>query len=231
MAGQLTLLGLQFKDTQSFDSYYAGHNEEAVSYLKDFIKGNEELFVYLWGKPHGGLSHLLQASCQYAKDLNINAIYLPLKELLSYSPEGLSGLEELAFVCLDDVDAVMGNPAWEEKLFHLFNALRDRKHRLLISAHVPPRELSLSLADLKSRLTWGTVFHVDALSDDEMLVALQEKAATRGMHVSEEVAQFLLRRCSRDPAKLFSLLETLDAASLKEHRRLTVPFVKEILEL
>ncbi|WP_455365563.1 HdaA/DnaA family protein [Kaarinaea lacus] len=49
----------------------------------------------------------------------------------------------------------------------------------------------------------------------------------RGLELSDDVGQFLLRRYSRDLVELFALLERLDHASLSEQRRLTIPFLRE----
>jgi DnaA family protein len=38
-----------------------------------------------------------------------------------------------------------------------------------------------------------------------------------------------LTRCGRTMFELFQLLEQLDAASLTQQRRLTIPFVKQVL--
>jgi len=52
----------------------------------------------------------------------------------------------------------------------------------------------------------------------------------RGLELPDEVGQFLLRRTSRSSAALFSLLDRLDQAALTAQRRLTVPFVKSVLD-
>ena len=53
----------------------------------------------------------------------------------------------------------------------------------------------------------------------------------RGLELTEDVATFLLSRQQRDLPYLLGMLETLDQASLQAQRRLTIPFVKQVLEL
>ena len=69
-----------------------------------------------------------------------------------------------------------------------------------------------------------------SLDEPGVLAALACRARGRGLELPDETAQFLLRRFPRDLPTLFSLLDTLDTASLVEQRRLTVPFVKSVLE-
>ena len=47
--------------------------------------------------------------------------------------------------------------------------------------------------------------------------------------MSNDVADYLLRRCPRDMDSLFNLLNRLDQASLAAQRRLTIPFVRDLL--
>ena len=156
-------------------------------------------------------------------------MYLPLQELLTLAPELLEGLEQQALIAIDDVQAIAGMPQWEEALFHLYNRVRDCGHRLVVSATVAPAGLTLTLPDLTSRLGWGPVFQLAALSDTDKRAALQMRARRRGLELGNEVPEYLLRRCPRDMDSLFSLLNQLDRASLVAQRRLTIPFVRELL--
>ena len=67
------------------------------------------------------------------------------------------------------------------------------------------------------------------LDDQGKAEALRLQARQRGMDMPEEVAGYLLRRSPRDMTALFALLDMLDQASLAAQRKLTVPFVKEVL--
>jgi DnaA family protein len=62
------------------------------------------------------------------------------------------------------------------------------------------------------------------------MASLACRARGRGLELPDETAQFLLRRFPRDLPTLFALFDTLDTASLIEQRRLTIPFVKSVLD-
>ena len=62
-----------------------------------------------------------------------------------------------------------------------------------------------------------------------MTATVMERARARGLDLSDEVGVYLLRRCPRDTHALFALLERLDKASLAAQRRLTIPFVRDLL--
>ncbi len=222
MADQLPLrIGL--RDGATFANFHPGPNAEALFALERRL----EPFLFLWSGPGGGRSHLLQAACHAAADEG--AAYLPLAELAPMGPEMLEGLESMALIAVDDVQAVAGDTAWEEGLFHLYNRVRDAGGRLIAAADAPPPALGLSLADLASRLAWGPVFQLRALDDEDKAAALQMRAGMRGMQLPDNVAAYLLKHAPRDLPALFELLERLDHASLAQQRKLTIPFVKELI--
>lgn len=222
---QLTL-SVAVRDDARFANYYAGPNEQVVQSLQAqwTIKG--EPYIYLWGAAGVGCSHLLQAACHYAEGLGHQSVYLPLDELVEYSPAVLESMEQLPLVALDNIQAVAGNAEWEEGLFHLFNRIRDRQSHLLIAGDAAPNRLGIQLPDLSSRLSWGMVYQVEPLEDDDKVLALLLRARRRGLNMSDDVARFILTRGPRDMQGLFDLLEQLDQASLSAQRKLTIPFIK-----
>jgi DnaA family protein len=99
---------------------------------------------------------------------------------------------------------------------------------LITTSLMPPSNLQIR-EDLKTRLVWGLVFQMHALSDSEKLQALHQAAAQRGLQISNEVAPWLLKHFHRDMPSLMSLLEALDNYSLETKRAITLPLLKEML--
>jgi DnaA family protein len=93
-----------------------------------------------------------------------------------------------------------------------------------------PASSEFKLADLVSRLEWGQIIKLHSLSDGAIIQALQLRAQCKGLQLSQEVASYLTSRMQRDMPGLTQLLDTLDSASLAHQRRMTIPFVKSILE-
>ncbi len=224
-------LGVSLKDDATFANFLVGPgNEQPLHALRQFSEDRGEQMVVVWGSPGVGLTHLLQACCHEAFARHINVQYLPLRELVGYAPEDVcEGLDKVNLVCLDGLERICGQRQWEQTLFHLVNRLRDAGHRLLVACHTSPPALPLLLPDLKSRLLGGVVYHLRPLGDAEKGLALQLRARRRGMDMSDEVAKYILSRAPRDTSELFDLLNRLDDASLQRQRKLTVPFVKEVL--
>ncbi|CDZ75949.1 hypothetical protein BN59_00211 [Legionella massiliensis] len=223
-------LAIQLNDEATLADFCWGSNTLFQQELNASLAGVGGRLFFLWGTEGCGKSHLLQACCQL--ESNAPAIYLPLQVLKEWGPESIEGLEEQALIAIDDIDAIAADKAWEEALFHLFNRVRDNgKTLLLISSKQPLSSLAINLADLRSRLAWGLVVQLNELSDDLKIKTIQQHAHKRGFELPTSVGQFLINRCARNMHDLHRILDNLDTASLAAQRRITIPFVKSILDI
>ncbi|MFO8025534.1 DnaA regulatory inactivator Hda [Thiohalophilus sp.] len=217
-------LGVRLQDAATFENFLPADNERVL----DALHTADTPSLYLWGAAGTGKSHLLQAVCHQAAVRNQRAAYLPLADP-GLEPAMLDGMEQFERLCLDDLEAVAGDPAWETALFHVYNRLIAAGHQLLVTATGSPTALGIQLPDLRSRLGWGPVFQLQPLGDAAKRQALQQRASARGLSLDDEVTAYLMSRCPRDMRSLFALLDGLDEASLVAQRRLTIPFVREYL--
>lgn len=219
-------LPLTLDDHAVFESFWPRGNAAVVAFLEALAAGPDGPGCWLWGASATGKTHLLQAVCARLGD---RAIYLPMAELEGLSPAILDGLDNRACICIDDLDRIAGRDAWERGLFNLCNAAWDAGAALVVAAAAPPREAGIRLADLGSRLSRLPAFHLHALEERERQRALQLRASHRGLELPAETARYLLTRSRRDMASLYRLLDRLDTEALKAQRRLTIPFVRNVI--
>ncbi len=227
-------LGVRLRADAVFDSYWPGLNSEVVSALRS--PGTAPL--WLWGAHGSGKTHLLQAMCAAAgapadgapPDLTPPA-YFPLERSLALPPEALAGFERSRVLCVDDVDAVAGDLAWERALFRLFNEASELRTRLIFAAAAPPRQARWSLEDWRSRAAACVVYHLRELDEGGRAEALRLRAAQHGLELPQDTSDYLLKRVPRDLRSLFEILDELDEASLVAQRRLTIPFIRDALEM
>jgi DnaA-homolog protein len=132
-------------------------------------------------------------------------------------------------VALDDVAAVAGQRDWEQGLFRLHREVEERGAVLLAAAVAPPLLVKFSLPDLGSRFAAATLLPLRPLDEPEQREALRLRAHLRGLELPEETALYLQRRFRRDLPTLYQLLDAIDAAALQAQRRLTVPFIRQVL--
>lgn len=221
-------LAVRLQDRATFDSFHAAHNGIAVAALRQVAAGERRGVLWLAGASASGKSHLLQACVAAAPALRM--AYLPLRELQPAGAEVLSGWQQADCVCIDDVDAVLGQLAWERALFNLHREQEERGASLVMSAAAAPQALAFALPDFASRCAHALLLTLAPLDEADLRLALQRHAGQRGLDLPDETANYLLRRMPRDMERLRTLLDTVDVASLEAQRRLTIPFVRAVLE-
>lgn len=225
------VLPLRLADHAVFASFYEQGNESLVATLRALAggaQGPDGHGCWLWGAKATGKTHLLQAVCDQVGD---RSVYIPLSTFAASGPAILEGLASRELVCLDDIETVAGDADWETALFGLCNQLFDAGGQLIAAAGMAPRECPVELADLASRLSRLPVFQVHSLDDEQRVAALQLRARHRGLELPGETARYLLKRSRRDMASLYELLDKLDLEALRAQRRLTIPFVRDVLNL
>lgn len=221
-------LGVRLPDRAVFASFLPARNGEVVEHLRQVADAGIAGTSWLCGPQGAGKTHLLQAVCAQASS-RMSAGYVPLRELGKLGVGVLDGLRQLECLCLDDLDEVAGQLQWERELFGLWREIEESGGRLVTAAQSPPALLQWALPDMGSRFAASAVFQLRVLDEAEQQAALQLRARLRGLELPEETSRWLQRRYPRDMRRLYELLDTLDEAGLVAQRRLTVPFIREVL--
>jgi DnaA family protein len=224
-------LHVSFREDAVFEDYLPGENALAVGTLRHALAKLDDHLVYLWGGAGVGVSHLLQAAIHDLQSQGLSAVYLPLSECLDYGVDALEGLDECDAVGLDDIDLVAGNSQWQESLFHFYNRMRDSGKLILVGGRCSPLQSEITLPDLKSRLSSGLTLNLVTMTDEERVDWLVWKGRRRGLVIEKDVAEFLINRHNQNMSELVATFDRLDSASLAEKRRITIPFLKQVLEL
>ena len=217
----------------TFDTFIETSDRQLLPLLKQLSQPSlsEPHQYFLWGSEGVGKTHLLQAICNHQNNSQQHVIYLPMKELVDQPAEIFNDMHQLDIVCIDDIDAVLGEKEWDRQLFLLINELRSRNKSIVLTAAHNPHQAMVSFPDLASRLVWGPVYKLSLLADNGKSRAIQAHAKARGLDISNEVCGFLLKRFPRDLNMLIELLNNLDEQSLIQQKKVTVPFVKSVLNI
>jgi DnaA family protein len=220
-------LRVMLRDRALFASFLPGPNGPALAQLIALAANPRAGLVWICGPEGSGKTHLLQALCAQA---GAGARYLPLSQLVEFGPAALAEWHGERWLCLDDVESVIGDREWERALFGVYLDAEDRGASLLMGARAAPPQLPFALPDLASRCAAATRLTLKALDEPSQLAALQLRAQQRGFELPDETARYLQRRLPRELSSLFAVLDELDTAALAEQRRLTVPFIREVLQ-
>lgn len=226
-------LAMRFNQNEhaTFDSFYTHQkNLDSIAILTRFLSDPNDPFLCVWGEPSCGKTHLLTAACAHTESQNKPSAYLSLYDAMKIDVKIIDGLEQYELVTIDDIHLVAGNKAWETALFNLYNQLRNTGKKLLVSSLSRPDTTHYLLPDLLSRLQWGIVYQLHALDDKQKKDLLIKLANDRALPIDDAIVDYLFKRHDRALKPLIQLLERLDQKSLEEKRKLTIPFIQQVIK-
>jgi DnaA-homolog protein len=221
-------LTLKFANDQVFDSFVG--SRDSVNALQAIANGESKDWLYLSGAAGSGKSHLLLAACALAQKQSRRALYFPLSVFAGRLQEVLPEQENADIICLDGLEHMAGNEQDEVALFHFYNRARAAHATVIYAARQSPHGLSLLIPDLQSRLGQCARLNLENLDDDGRRSVLLQRALQRGLELDDSVLDFMFKRVGRDLLTLTTLLDKLDRESLAAQRKITVPFLRKLLE-
>ena len=199
----------------TLDNFVAGGNAETVAALTEWLAGGlSDTSFCLYGEDGCGRSHLLQASGFAYLDAEMNP--------------ALKNIADADQLAVDNVEALDADG--QIALFNHFNRLKMSGGRLLTAAAQPPAHLDLR-EDLRTRLGSGLIYRLQPLSDSEKTEAIAAQAKERALKLSPEAINYLLRHAARDMRTLSMLVVALDQYTLEQKRAVTLPLLRELLNL
>ena len=207
-------------DTQpGFGNFVPGPNVAALAHLQTLALPSTP--VYLWGGAGCGKTHLLQALASRCQQAGQGVGWFDAADGLPWQL-----LPTWSLVIVDRCEAL--DAAAQHAAFVLFEDAAANGVQWAAAGRLPPVDLPLR-ADLQTRLSWGHVFALQPLPDEQTRAALRREADRRGILLSDELMDYLLTRFERDLAHLMPLLDRLDGYGLAQGRRITVPLVRQML--
>ncbi|WP_101925940.1 MULTISPECIES: DnaA regulatory inactivator Hda [Luteimonas] len=221
-------LALRYPPDQRLDTLVAP-DAALRPLLAAFAASSTRQSLFVAGAAGTGKTHLAIAVCAEAERRGQRAVFVPARGAAGRLADAVASLHDYDLVAIDGLDGIAGDRDDEVALFDLHNRLHDGRRRVLYTATVWPDELPLTLPDLRSRLAQCTRVALAPLDDAGRHEMLQLRATRRGLQLDPAAIDWLLRRVDRDLPALTALLDRLDRASLASQRRVTVPFVRQLL--
>lgn len=221
-------LDVGLASSPTFANYFAGPNDAALKHLELWAGSTlrSPVPTYLWGETGSGKTHLLHAAVHALQQLGAKVGWMDASTL---EPADFDAA--WSAVVLDECH--LYTAVQQQAAFNWFvnatSSADGRPRCVLAAGNLPPADLALR-DDLRSRLGWGHVFELHPLSEAQRRSVLRTEADARGVSLSDEVIDFMLRRFSRDLSSLMELLSQLDGYALQTKRAITVPLIKAMLD-
>jgi DnaA family protein len=204
-----------------FDNFLPGSNAQWPQLREMLIAPSAAAPLYLWGPAGSGKTHLLRAAAELAQSGGDKVAAFELN-----TPAPWDFDETASLLLLDDCDRY--DAQRQQAAFSLFVQATTCGVPILAAGRLPPVDLPLR-DDLRSRLGWGLVYQLEPPTEAQVRALLRREGDRRGVLLSDEVLDYLLKRSARDLSHLMNLLERLDHQALVAQRAITLPLVRQVL--
>ena len=223
----------QVNQKASFKSFFCSpDNIGLMSRLADLVasKNADELIIN--GAERSGKSFLMQAICNELSSSGKQFVFIPMNKAINMGVEIFQNLASLDAVCIDDLQLILSREEWETALFNLINECQQSNCSLILSfGGNQSLEDITQLPDLLSRIKRMEFMKLQAVQDEFLNQALDFVSQQLDINLEKAELEFLLKHQTREFSILVDNLISLDkqAASLK--RKITIPLIKETLNL
>ncbi|MEK9793804.1 MAG: DnaA/Hda family protein [Gammaproteobacteria bacterium] len=215
-------IDFEFLKKKTFDNFIIGNNEKLFHELANVSNSNQIILIY--GQKSSGKTHICNALLNQSNAFNlfINT---------GVNLDAINPSDSYNLLVIDDLDQLISTPIFEEKLFTILNNQILNKKPAVITSSRDISECSFTLKDLSSRLLSDKIFTINELSDSEKIEMMISLSSQRGLVIPEKSLNYIINNCNRDLFFLCAFIRSLDDVSLSAKKRITIPFIKKVIDL
>ena len=198
--------------------------------------------LFIFGDSGLGKTHLLHAVGHAVKQTRPTARvqYVPAERFTNEMIIAIQHGQTLAFrnkyrnvdvLLIDDIQFLAGKESTQEEFFHTFNALRDSRKQIVVTADKPPKDIPMLEDRLTSRFNQGLVADVQQPDLETRIAILRNRCAAEGdgPRVPDDVLLLIADRIRNNIRDLEGCLVRLLAVASLVHRDITLELAEEVL--
>jgi len=234
---------LQLNREFTFQSFVEGRSNEIAKAAAAQVAGNagksyNPLLIY--GGVGLGKTHLMQAVGNQIAERNPQArvVYLQSVSFVQDMVKALrqrtiqdfvTSFHRVDALLIDDIQFFANKLRSQEEFFHVFNALLERGHQMVLTCDRYPREIEGLEERLKSRFVWGLTVEIEPPELETRVAILQKKAESFGVELDPVVAFFVAERIRSNVRELEGALTRVMANAKFLGVKISVDQVKRAL--
>ncbi len=227
----------------TFETFVEGKSNELARAAATQVAGNAGRTynpLLLYGGVGLGKTHLMQAVGNELLRQNPNAkvLYLHSQRFVQDMVKALQTgtmqdfmkfYRSVDALLIDDIQFFAKKLRSQEEFFHVFNALLERGHQMVLTSDKYPREIDGLEERLKSRFVYGLTVEVEAPDLETRVAILMKKAEAEQIELDQGVAFFIAERIRSNVRELEGALRRVIANARFTGSRISVDQVKRAL--
>jgi chromosomal replication initiator protein len=227
----------------TFDSFVEGKSNEIAKAAASQVAQNAGMSynpLLLYGGVGLGKTHLMHAVGNqiFEKHPDANVVYLHSQRFvqdmvkalqLGTMQEFMQYYRSVDALLIDDIQFFANKLRSQEEFFHVFNALLERGHQMVMTCDRYPSEIAGLEERLKSRFVWGLTVEVEPPELETRTAILLKKAELENIDLPQEVAFFIAERVRSNVRELEGALKRVLANARFTGRRISIEQVKHSL--
>ena len=227
----------------TFETFVEGKSNEIARAASMQVSENAGLSynpLLLYGGVGLGKTHLMQAvgNAIVNKSPEAKVVYLHSQRFVQDMVKALQQgtMEEFMryyrsvdALLIDDIQFFANKLRSQEEFFHVFNALLERGHQMVLTCDRYPSEIDGLEERLKSRFVWGLTVEVEPPELETRAAILMKKAELEGVDLAPDIAFFIAERIRSNVRELEGALKRVMANARFTGRRISIDQVKQAL--
>ncbi|MDA9913236.1 chromosomal replication initiator protein DnaA [Candidatus Nanopelagicales bacterium] len=189
----------------TFDSFVIGTSNRfahaaAIAAAEQPAKAYNPLVIY--GESGLGKTHLLHAIGHYTKEIftGSRVRYVSSEEFTNdfinsirdeRAPNFQRLYRDVDLLLVDDIQFLSGKVQTQVEFFHTFNTLHNNSKQIVVTSDIHPRQLPDFEDRMRSRFEWGLITDVQPPDLETRIAILRKKTLQDGMHVPDDVLEFI----------------------------------------
>lgn len=190
-------------------------NIDAVNWVENFSKSKINGLVII-GPSASGKSHLISTLKNKYKILKAEDINQEKTNIL-----------ELKDLIIENIEKIDNHNFF----LHVINIVKEKNYKILLTSRLSIKQLNIKLEDLRSRLLAYSHSKILLPTDDVLRGIIIKISRDKGLLLNDSVINFILSHIERSYAVINNLLNELDQLSLIKKKKITIPFVKNLIEM
>jgi chromosomal replication initiation ATPase DnaA len=224
--GKLIQLQFLFPSLSNFEEenfIVSSSNQDAWDLIQawpTWTKGQFPHIAMIYGTNNCGKTHLSHIFAAHSQ-----AIFINESDIVTKTP--LDFLADANCFILENIEKLL--PFYQEKLLHIINYIQEQNKYLLITALYKSNLLTVSLADLRSRLNVITSAEICPPDDDLLKALLAKYFSDRHLIADVNIIEYLVKRIERSFTAAKNIVEIVDHTSVATKSNINIKLLRNIL--